>query len=381
MINTVEERIELESRLKVYEEMLSNMNVEVDRLQETEDNLSSKVEALQSEMKDTEKRITEYETEVNEKRAKLTIAEKIKSALQQQQQDRMDQVNVLNSELEHLEERETVSASANIYLSELQQSHRGPGLQVIQKAINSTADFKSLERIFDPSNMDNILAGWDLPGWKQSLCRRICVVYDPHNISLEIFKTATHTQVSTHYIEDIDDFDKLRKTIDDSKRKKETLFLNFGGGQNLINRLIGLLNQTNLHQSAIFIITSKWMPAPTGTTFVNLSIDGKELRNLACHMFSTSDEMYMQAKEEQQSLLKKQDKINLLESDLISILTKNDIISQHEQIEEIATTLDNLREGRETSLTKHATYRKSLTKEISSDVLFPVAIISACRMF
>ena len=374
----MEERIELESRLKVYEEMLSNMNVEVDRLQETEDSLSGKVQALQNEMKDTEKRITEYETDVNERKAKLTIAEKIKAALQQQQQDWMDQVSVLNSELEHLEERETVSASASIYLSEMQQSHRGPGLQIIQQAINSTADFKALELIFDPSNMDNILAGWDLPGWKQTLCKRICVVYDPHNISLEIFKTATHTEVSTHYIESVEDFDTLRKTIDDSRKKKETFFLNFGGGQNLLNRLIALLNETNLHKSALFIITSKWMPAPTGTTFINMSIDGKELRDLACHMFSTSDDMYMQAKQEQQSLLMKQDKINLLESDLINILTKDDIIVHNEKIVEIATTLDNLRDVRGTTLTKHAVYRKSLTQETSPDVLFPVAVITAC---
>ena len=290
----MEERIELESRLKVYEEMLTNMNVEVDRLQETEDSLSSKVDALQNEMKETEKRITEYEADVTERKAKLTIAEKIKSSLQHQQKDWMDQVSVLNSELEHLEERETVSASAGIYLSELQQSYRGPGLQVIQNAIQSTADFRALEKIFDPSNMDNILAGWDLPGWKQTLCKRICVVYDPHNISLEIFKTATHTQVSTHYIESVKDFDTLKETIEANKKAKGTLFLNFGGGQNLINRLIALLNQIQLYQSAIFIITSKWMHAPTGTSFINMSIDGKELRDLACHMFSTSDDMYLE---------------------------------------------------------------------------------------
>ena len=132
----------MESRLKVYEEMLSNMNVEVERLQETEDSLSGKVDELQNEMKDTEKRIAEYEADVNERKGKLTIAEKIKSSLQQQKQDWEDQVSVLNSELEHLEERETVSASAGIYLSELQQSHRGPGLQIIQEAIDSKADFK-----------------------------------------------------------------------------------------------------------------------------------------------------------------------------------------------------------------------------------------------
>ena len=378
VINTVEERIELESRLKVYEEMLSNMNVEVERLQETEDSLSGKVDELQNEMKDTEKRIAEYEADVNERKGKLTIAEKIKSSLQQQKQDWEDQVSVLNSELEHLEERETVSASAGIYLSELQQSHRGPGLQIIQEAIDSKADFKALERIFDPSNMDNILAGWDLPGWKQTLCKRICVVYDPHNVSVEIFKTATHTEVSTHYIESVEDFDTLKKTIDDNRRKKETLFLNFGGGQALIKRLIALLNKTNLHQSALFIITSKWMPAPTGTSFINMSIDGKELRDLACHMFSTSDEMYVQAKQEQQSLLKKQDKINLLESDLITILTKDDIITHNEKIVEIATTLDDLRDHRGASLTKHAAYRKTLTQETSPDILFPVAIITAC---
>ena len=189
-------------------------------------------------------------------------------------------MKVLKSEMENLEERETVSAAASIYLSELKQSHREEGLLVIQNAINASADFVALKRIFDPSNMTNILTGWDLPGWKQALSKRLCVVYDPHNISLQIFKTS-RTEVVTHYIECLEDFDTLGKTLDENRHKKETLFLNFGGDSNLMFRLIMVLEKTNLRKSAIFVITSKWMPAPTGTTFINLSIDGKRTPTLS----------------------------------------------------------------------------------------------------
>ena len=43
IINTVEERIELESRLKVYEEMLANMNGEMERLKNNENKLNNQV--------------------------------------------------------------------------------------------------------------------------------------------------------------------------------------------------------------------------------------------------------------------------------------------------------------------------------------------------
>ncbi len=41
IINTVEERIELESRLKVYEEMYANMNGEMERLKNNENKLNN----------------------------------------------------------------------------------------------------------------------------------------------------------------------------------------------------------------------------------------------------------------------------------------------------------------------------------------------------
>ena len=43
IINTVEERIELESRLKVYEEMYANMNGEMERLKNNESKLNNQV--------------------------------------------------------------------------------------------------------------------------------------------------------------------------------------------------------------------------------------------------------------------------------------------------------------------------------------------------
>jgi hypothetical protein len=47
IINTVEERIELESRLKVYEEMYANMIGEMERLKNNETKLNNQVKIIQ----------------------------------------------------------------------------------------------------------------------------------------------------------------------------------------------------------------------------------------------------------------------------------------------------------------------------------------------
>ena len=112
MINTVEERIELESRLKVYEEMLANMKAEVARLQANEDRLGGHVESLEGQMTQTSTQITRLEAQVQEKEGRLAIAQKVRVSLESQRKDWLDQLDNLKTESSTLEEQETVTVAA-----------------------------------------------------------------------------------------------------------------------------------------------------------------------------------------------------------------------------------------------------------------------------
>ena len=112
VINTVEERIELESRLKVYEEMLANMKAEVARLQANEDRLGGHVESLEGQMTQTSTQITRLEAQVQEKEGRLAIAQKVRVSLESQRKDWLDQLDNLKTESSTLEEQETVTVAA-----------------------------------------------------------------------------------------------------------------------------------------------------------------------------------------------------------------------------------------------------------------------------
>ena len=127
IINTVEDRIELESRFKVYEEMFANMNSEVERLQNTEDSLNEQLKTLTQKVEKTEEKMTVVQDDINERKGKLQMAQQIASSLTEQRKYWSDQLKSLEDEKNILEERETVLACASIYLMELPQAQREIG--------------------------------------------------------------------------------------------------------------------------------------------------------------------------------------------------------------------------------------------------------------
>ena len=102
----------------------------MDRLQSNEDKLGSHVEELEREMSKTSQRISQLEFEVKEQEGRLEIAQKIRTALESQRQDWMEQLESLTRESQRLEEQETVTVAASVYLAELPQWQRKAGLQV-----------------------------------------------------------------------------------------------------------------------------------------------------------------------------------------------------------------------------------------------------------
>ena len=199
--------------MKVYEEMLANMKAEVARLQANEDRLGGHVESLEAQMTQTSTQITRLEAQVQEKEGRLAIAQKVRVSLESQRKDWLDQLDNLKTESSTLEEQETVTVAASMYLAQLPQWQRTEGLRVIQDAIDSKVDFGGLANIFYPGNMDNILATCDLPGWRERLLQKLAVVYDPHNIAQEIFKHSTPDRLKLHYIECIQDLEPVYATI------------------------------------------------------------------------------------------------------------------------------------------------------------------------
>ena len=130
IINTVEDRIELESRFKVYEEMFANMNTEVERLQNTEDNLNEQLKTLTQRIGKSEEKMKVLQEDINERKGKLQMAQQIADSLTDQRQYWSEQLKSLQDEKDILEERETVLASASIYLMELTQSQRELGKNI-----------------------------------------------------------------------------------------------------------------------------------------------------------------------------------------------------------------------------------------------------------
>ena len=64
------------------------------------------------------------------------------------------------------------------------------------------SEYKHLESAFDPCNKENLLVTGQLPGWEEGLIKRLCVVYDPHNILPAMFQQKAF---QLHYIESLED--------------------------------------------------------------------------------------------------------------------------------------------------------------------------------
>ena len=380
IINTVEERIEMESRLKVYEEMFVNMNSEVSRLQTTEDTLNVQLKTLGESMVNIEAKMKMLETEIEDRKKKLQMAQDMANALVNQREHWATQLSDLRVERQSLEERETVVTAASVYLVELPQAKRALGLEVIEEAAvqdSSPGKYAHLGNVFDPCYRKNILNQQQLPGWEEGLLKRFCVVYDPHNILIDLF---TDAQPKLLYIEELEDLEAIRSIITDEAVEGDTLVLNFGSNVNIIFEVIIELKKMCSTKVAIFLCLSQLTPLPSRVTFVNLDMSGKELRKMTLHLFSLKE-----GKEDSNKKLASssdaQKEVKDIESQLMNvIMTPKPLPLRHKSIVELSHKMDGYRKERQTSidLSSAADMERSIHHSVRPEVLLPTAIFAAC---
>ena len=381
IINTVEERIEMESRLKVYEEMFVNMNSEVSRLQTTEDTLNVQLKTLGESMVNIEAKMKMLEMEIEDRKKKLQMAQDMANALVNQREHWATQLSDLRVERQSLEERETVVTAASVYLVELPQAKRALGLEVIEEAAvqGSSGKYAHLGNVFDPCYRKNILNQQQLPGWEEGLLKRFCVVYDPHNILIDLF---TDAQPKLLYIEELEDLEAIRSIIDEAV-EGDTLVLNFGSNVNIIFEVIIELKKMCSTKVAIFLCLSQLTPLPSRVTFVNLDMSGKELRKMTLHLFSLKEGADSDtSKKVASSSDTSQKEMRDIESQLMNvIMTPKPLPLRHKSIVELSQKMDGYRQERRSSIDLSASVANmehGSTPSVRPEVLLPTAIFAAC---
>ena len=96
--------------------------------------------------------------------------------------------------------KQNMKTQANLNLTKYVQSFK------------SRSQYSFLESAFDPCNKENLLVTGQLPGWEEGLIKRLCVVYDPHNILPAMFR---RKEFQLHYIELIEDLVSFLSTLCD----------------------------------------------------------------------------------------------------------------------------------------------------------------------
>ena len=378
IINTVEERIELESRLKVYEEMFVNMNTEVERLQSTEDNLNQQLKTLNDSVVMKEGKMKLLEHEIKDRQGKLSMAEEMANALKHHKEYWTEQLTQLQAEKDSLVERETVAATAAVYLMELSADKRALGLEVIEEAVGCpTGKYANLgQTILNPCHPENILNQQTLPGWQEGIIKKFCTVYDPHNILIDLF---TEAEPSLLYIEDLSDLEAIEEAIEEAT-EGDTLVLNFGSNTNIIIDVIVGLKRMCSNRVSIFLCISQWTPLPSRVTFVNLDMSGQELRKMAVHLISLKDQDESKAKGSKSSSRATRE-FNTIEAKLMNmIMTPKPLSQKHRHILDLSSRMDKAKSPLKDSLSKSLSDEPSSgsTGLISQEMLFPTAIIAAC---
>lgn len=375
IINTVEERIELESRLKVYEEMFVNMNSEVGRLQSTEDSLNDQLKTLNESIVTKEGKMKLLENEIDDRKGKLNLTEDMSTALKEQKENWVQQLKDLQTEKETLIERETVCAAAAVYLMELPQDKRGLGLEVIQDAVGCEGNYSNLGSILDPCHPKNLLNQQSLPGWQEGIIKKFCIVYDPHNILIDLF---TEAEPSLNYIEDMDDLEPIKNAIDEAG-EGDTLVLNFGSNVNIIFDVIVELKKMCSNEVSIFLCLSQWTPLPSRVTFINLDMRGQELRKMALHLISVKEKSEEVSKTTSQPEKAIEKELKNLEAQLMTvIMTPKPLTQKHKSILELSTKIDQKRGSRKPSQTGSMVEMEEALKGVKEIMLLPIAIIAAC---
>ncbi len=375
IINTVEERIELESRLKVYEEMFSNMRSEVERLHSSENTLKLQVENLNTEMASLEASMKKLEVDIAERKGRLEMAQEVASSLERQRRHWTDQLNDLQAEKKILEERETVLAAAAVYLMELPMSQRVRGLEVIHEAAECVGSYMNMGKIFDPCDSENILVQKLLPGWSEKLIKRLCVVYDPHNVLMELFSV---TEVKLHYIESLEDLDEIKGHITGASAN-DVLVFNFGSSTHIIFTVVEELKAMCSKDVAVFLCISQWIPLPSRTTFVSLEMSGHELRRMASHLFKLNEGEDQRVAEKTRVSDELESKVSSLEDKLVKlILSEDPLAKKHMDIVKLSSSLDDAKSTRKESMIALQEEVDHSMKTVVTARVFPTAIIAAC---
>ncbi len=375
IINTVEERIELESRLKVYEEMFVNMNSEVGRLQSTEDSLNEQLKTLNESIVAKEGKMKLLENEINDRKGKLNMLTEMSNALKEQKSDWVQQLQDLHAEKETLIERETVCATAAVYLMELPIEKRSLGLEVIQDAVGCDNKYSNFGTMLDPCHPRNLLNRQTLPGWQEGIIKKFCVVYDPQNILIDLF---TEAEPILLYIEDMNDLETIKSAIDEAENG-DTLVLNFGSNVNIIFDVIVELKRMCSNYVSIFLCLSQWTPLPSRVTFINLHMSGRELRKMSLHLISVKEKSSSDAGASAKTLSSDMKELNLVESQLMTvIMTPKALVQKHRSILDLSTKIDKIRMSRESSAVDSLIRIEDYLKTVKPVMLFPIAIIAAC---
>ena len=98
-------------------------------------------------------------------------------------------------------------------------------------AASCSGKYSQFKGFFDPCQRKNILYNQEFLGWQERIINKLCVVYDPHNILVELF---IDKEISLHYIEELEDLEAIREAINETS-EGETLVLNFGSNVHIIS--------------------------------------------------------------------------------------------------------------------------------------------------
>lgn len=85
------------------------------------------------------------------------------------------------------------------------------------------------------------------------------MVYDPHNFLPTIFR---NKQFQLHYIENIDDMEGVRETVEGCSDDDIVIF-NFGSNTHLLFDVVSALKKIATRKMSIFLALSSWAPYPT----------------------------------------------------------------------------------------------------------------------
>ena len=243
------------------------------------------------------------------------------------------------------------------------------------EAAGCSGKYAHMKGTFDPCKRKNILYDQEFLGWQERIVKKLCVVYDPHNILIELL---ADKEVSLHYIEELEDLGAIKEAINEAS-DGDTLVLNFGSNTHIISDVITEIKKMCSTSVAVFLCLSQWVPLPSRVTMVNLDIRGKELRRMALNLFSHK-EGYSTVTEKVSNDVEYTKKLKVIESQLMNILTSTESLTRRfNDIIELSSKMDELRQAIQDAKEEVGEEKEDSPRaNIKQEVILPVSIIAAC---